>query len=66
MKTTKPAATERRRSRWRETSVMHFLLSRAVNPDLKLHECLARWNEIAASLREPPRKRKYQMDVEIQ
>lgn len=44
---------------------MHFLLNRAVNPDLKLHECLARWNDIAASLREPPRKRSYQMDVEV-
>jgi len=41
---------------------MHFLLNRAVNPALKLHECLANWNEIAASLREPPRKRHYQMD----
>jgi hypothetical protein len=42
---------------------MHLLLSRAVNPPLQLHECLARWNEIAASLREPPRKRVYQMDA---
>jgi hypothetical protein len=38
------------------------MLSQAVNPPLQLHECLARWNEIAASLREPPRKRVYQMD----
>ena len=62
MHKTKPAQHKRRRSRWRETSLMHFLLNRAVNPALKLHECLANWNEVAASLREPPRKRHYQMD----
>jgi hypothetical protein len=44
---------------------MHFLLNRAVNPDLRLLDCMGRWNEIAESLREPPRKRAYQMDGSI-
>ena len=42
--------------------MMRFLLARAVNPAMSLVEGLGSWNQIAASLREPPRKRRYQHD----
>lgn len=43
--------------------MMRFLVARAVNPQLSLLEGLRGWNDIAASLREPPRKRRrYQGD----
>jgi hypothetical protein len=42
--------------------MMHFLLSRAVNPIISLIEGLKNWNQIASALRERTRKRKYQQD----
>ena len=39
---------------------MRSLLARAVNPDLRLPDALCDWNRIASSLRERPRKRRYQ------
>jgi hypothetical protein len=39
---------------------MRSLLARAVNPDLSLPDALHDWNSIASSLRERPRKRRYQ------
>jgi len=43
--------------------MMRFLVARAVNPQLSLHEGLRNWNGIAAALREPTRKRRrYQGD----
>jgi len=42
--------------------MMRFLVARAVNPQLGLHEGLRQWNSIAASLRESARKRRYQAD----
>ena len=53
-----------RRSRWREYALMHMLLSRACNPQLSLRDCMQRWPELAARLREPPRVRTYQCEVE--
>jgi hypothetical protein len=42
-------------------TMMRALLSRAVNPQISLLEGLRGWNPIAASLREPTRKkRRYQ------
>lgn len=41
---------------------MRFMLARAVNPSVSLRDGLRRWNEIAAALREAPRKRHYQQD----
>lgn len=41
---------------------MRHLLMQAVNPVLSLLDSLKRWKEIAASLREPPRRRTYQQD----
>jgi hypothetical protein len=43
---------------------MHMLLSRACNPALSLHQCMQHWQEIAARLREAPRLRLYQCEVE--
>ncbi len=53
-----------RRSRWREYALMHVLLSRACNPDLSLRQCMQQWHKIAARLREAPRLRPYQCEVE--
>jgi hypothetical protein len=44
---------------------MHMLLSRACNPALSLRECMQRWQDIAARLREPPRLRPYQCEVDF-
>jgi hypothetical protein len=52
-----------RRSRWREYALMHMLLSKACNPPLSLRRCMDGWNDIAAKLREAPRKRRYQCEV---
>ena len=50
------------RSRWRETSLMQHLLSKALSPDaLTLSGCLYQWSAIARQLAEPPRKRSMQM-----
>lgn len=54
-----------RRSRWREFAFMYMLLSRVCNPTLSLRDCMREWDTIAAKLREPPRKRRYQADVEL-
>jgi len=44
--------------------MMRFLLARAVNPAISLLRGLREWNMFAASLREPPRKRRrYQADA---
>jgi hypothetical protein len=43
---------------------MHMLLSRACNPALSLRECMQRWPALAARLREAPRLRPYQCEVE--
>ncbi len=43
---------------------MHMLLSRACNPPLSLHKCIRHWRQIAARLREPPRLRQYQEDLQ--
>jgi hypothetical protein len=53
-----------RRSRWREYALMHMLLTRACNPPLSLRECMRRWPELAAKLREAPRLRPYQCEAE--
>ena len=53
-----------RRSRWREYALMHMLLSRACNPELSLRDCMRRWPELAARLREAPRLRPYQCEQE--
>ena len=36
---------------------MLHLLRSAVNPRLRLRECVEKWSEISHDLREPPRKR---------
>jgi len=42
---------------------MRFLIARAINPHIDLLAGLRNWNQIASSLREPPRKRRgYQLD----
>ena len=38
--------------------MMRFLVAHAVNPQMSLLDGLRDWNSIAASLREPPRKRR--------
>jgi hypothetical protein len=44
--------------------MMHFLVARAVNPAISLLRGLCEWNDLAARLREPPRKRRrYQRDA---
>ena len=43
---------------------MHMLLSRACNPNLSLRDGMRDWANIAARLREPPRLRQYQCEVE--
>lgn len=57
-------ATLGRRSRWREYALMHMLLSRACNPSLSLSKCMRTWQTIANRLREPPRLRPYQCEVD--
>jgi len=42
--------------------MMRFLVARAVNPPISLIDGLRSWRQIANSLREPPRKRRYQQD----
>ena len=54
----------KRRSRWREYALMHMLLSRACNPALSLRQCMQCWQDIATRLREAPRLRPYQCEVE--
>jgi hypothetical protein len=39
--------------------MMRFLIARAVNPQLTLLDGLRDWNNIAAALREPPRKQRW-------
>ena len=56
-------STSRPRCLWRETSLMRFLLSGAVNPKLLLRHCLPRWRLISHNLREPIRRRTLQMDL---
>ena len=41
---------------------MLHLLSKTVNPDLRLSSCLQRWFEISMGLRESPRKRLMQTE----
>ncbi len=41
---------------------MRMLLSKACNPPLSLRRCMQGWRDIAAKLREPPRKRRYQCE----
>ena len=60
----KTAAALTRRSQWREYALMHMLLSRTCNPSLSLRNCMTNWAEIASRLREPPRLRKYQCEVD--
>jgi len=60
---TRSERTDRDRSRWREVSFALHLIRQALNPNLRLVDCLAQWNRIAADLAEPPRMRKYQMDA---
>ena len=55
----------KRRSRWREYALMHMLLSKACNPSLSLQRCMHEWRDIAAKLREPPRKRRYQCERDM-
>ena len=43
---------------------MHMLLIRTCNPALSLRDSLSQWGEIAARLREGPRLRKYQCEIE--
>jgi len=43
---------------------MHMLLSRTCNPPLSLHDCMRDWTKIAARLREAPRLRQYQCEVD--
>jgi hypothetical protein len=58
------AASLPRRSRWREFALMHMLLSKACNPPLSLRGCMQAWRDIAAKLREPTRKRRYQCEAQ--
>ena len=52
----------RKDCRWRETSLMQHLLSKAVSPDsLSLSICLSRWSTIAQQLAEPTRRRTMQL-----
>jgi hypothetical protein len=44
---------------------MHMLLSRACNPTLSLRDCMQRWQELAARLREAPRLRPYQCEAQF-
>ena len=44
---------------------MHMLLSKACNPPLSLRLCMQDWLDIAAKLREPPRKRLYQCEKKM-
>lgn len=46
---------------WREMSFALHLISQAVNPLLRLSDCLGRWNHIAADLAEPHRQRNSQL-----
>jgi hypothetical protein len=48
-------------SLWRETSFACHLLKQAVNPSLRIDECIANWKKIAAGLAERQRKRVIQM-----
>ena len=41
---------------------MHMLLRNACNPPLSLRQCMQGWRDIAAKLRESPRKRRYQCE----
>ena len=43
---------------------MHMLLSKACNPPLSLRNCMQSWIDMAAKLRESPRrKRRYQCEI---
>lgn len=46
---------------WRETSFALHLIKQAVNPWLKLEECIQNWKAIAKMLAENPRNRTVQM-----
>lgn len=47
---------------WREFSLMHELLCRAVLPALSLVQVLTQWRCVRYRLAEPPRKRKLKID----
>jgi len=47
---------------WREFSLMHELLCRAVLPVLSLVQALAQWTGVRYRLAESPRKRKRKID----
>jgi hypothetical protein len=46
---------------WRETLFSLHLIKQAVNPKLKLEECIQNWKSIAKMLAENPRNRTAQM-----
>jgi hypothetical protein len=48
---------------WRELQFALHLLRQAVNPQLRLGDCLAEWDGIARMLADPPRKRRLQLDL---
>jgi hypothetical protein len=50
----------RARSSWREFCLAFHQAGRAIEPQLSLHELVTNWNQLAAALREAPRKRKSQ------
>lgn len=57
----------RNRCLWREESFLFHLFRAAVDPALGLRECLESWDLISLDLREPPRKRRLQMEeLELQ
>src|SRR5438105_10229344 len=45
------------RSRWREFSFAFHQVARAIEPRLNLQHCITHWNQIAANLADPPRRR---------
>jgi len=46
---------------WRETSFAFHLIKQAVNPVLKLEDCVKNWRTIAGDLAEGPRIRGFQI-----
>ncbi|MGA2867278.1 MAG: hypothetical protein ABSF95_22605, partial [Verrucomicrobiota bacterium] len=55
----------RRCNRWREFAFVLRQVLRAVVPWLPLRQMLDEWEQIAADLAEPPRKRKSQEEIFI-
>lgn len=55
--------TNQCRSLWREREFLYTIVLQAILPSISLREVVVNWIRIRETLKEPPRKRKLQIDT---